>query len=445
MTAIDPPPHARVGWRKRVHRAVSALVGILVTAGAVVIWGWRYGWTPLPEAPPGRWIEAVTTSGPPAGEQAAAQPASPWRLWRSLARSPRAERWREEGEKLRETWIAGWARGEAVPPEAIRLATEWLEQTSQWQEAWEALAAAPAVWPQASVREEFGSWVRHVETRFLLQAMVHLPGVQATGEDSNPSNPVQAMEALLCWMELQSRLTPFSLWPRRFDERGWHELEDTGLAAWRWMVEARPPLPAPLRRRWHHRLERAAVELPDFEQVYTAMLKEHWARWEQDRFSGAPRGFRTQWNLAMLSLVNWWRGCRRIIAREGDQGIPALRSLWPEKPASAFGTLVTGWLQYHCARSQDARRLFTVAAAQVLRAGAEGGDPQKVWRHWIRRADSVRWYERPGAWLAVRWVPNPLAAWEEPSGWRVRLRQAASMIGPDAPQAPAAEPRRAAR
>ncbi|RME92968.1 MAG: hypothetical protein D6766_09125, partial [Verrucomicrobia bacterium] len=393
---------------------------------AIVFWGWRYGWAPLPEPPEGPWIEALRLEDPAPGtlEAARAAAASPWPVWRRLAAGFDAEVLREDGEDIREAWITGWARGEPVPPLAIEVTTRWLAFTAEWDEALETLLAAPPAWPDGPVREEFGPWVRHVETRLLVRAMNLWPGPQS---DVALTNRLQAMETLVRWMEFNARLMPFSLWPGRFDERASEELEDTGLAAWEWMVAAAPPIPPDLRRQWRERLERAARQLPGFEAIYPAVAAEAWQLWEQYRSDGVRRRFRLGWNRATMSLANWWSHCRRALGAlgGGDQSFPSPRHLWPGWVVARFRELLAEWLRFHCARPADARRLFTIGAARVLQAGAEGRNPLDVWRAWFDRAEEPGWWNRPGAWQVARYIPSPHPAWEEPRWWRTRLLEAA--------------------
>lgn len=403
--AVQPAePHLqrKARRRRRLKRALLALGAGVALATLLVLWGWRYGFTRLPEPLTEVRLPEVEVLG-----WDALPPGCAWEPVHRLAAHADIGTWWQQSEGLRELTAASWIDEGAVSQERVQTLSTWLAARPSVETAFDALLAAhrpPAV---RGISESADRTLRLLGWVPLARAVVACP------ERGEAGRVEAALRHLITGLAWYARLTPPSDFAAVFDERGPREVDATLGRAFRRLVLYGPPLEPAAGRGLLEELRRVTNGVMPFEAAYALGVKRAREARDADRQALAA-DVRQALNWCVFSLRRDAVGVGTAVQRWfGGGGFE-----WPttfkgpghlRRPLQALAV----WVQEAVAREADFERIWQARQGRMLgmAAGREASGFAARPPEWLRRLD------RPAVWNSTWYLPRPDAVLEELGGF----------------------------
>lgn len=380
-------------WLRALRRTALA-AGL---AALVVLYGWRYGFSALPEPGPGPAFDAdkcFAPDDPP--------PSNFWHHVRALAL-----------QRPWQTRAGRWPAGAASFSSAFH-GVEWSGHPAV-RAAMEAALTASDWRPPRALASDDQTALR----------LLHIAARQraAAGADD-------AATALTLWLDawrLQAAVVPAAEFPALFDERGLEELNAFEARMFRHLALTGPPLSLPatrqllaelaaVGRRASRPLESYARQVRQAAGMLQAARRADWGRVARAaRVAGMLiRQDAVRLVTDVLDSISGWR-------QRGEPDYHGAAHVW--RPMGELFIV----LQTRVARATDFARMEaacvsrTLAALRDLALPGTGSPP--AWlpgpaspRPWWRRA-----FDRPAVWRVPQVLPNPRATLESWQQWQLYL------------------------
>jgi len=401
----------------------------LVLAGTLIAgYGWRYGFTPLPEPIPGchlaplpdlPWSQVTTNHA--------------WSWFRELDETLTDERIRARRSGVRRPeapWVRSgawahavevWAQTGRFPEETRRSLAEWIEQR-------------PAI--ELCFRSVLASRESRVPTPVasgLLDRVAllgHYPLVAAASAEMD-GRWLDAFRALLDAWRFQARLTPPEEFAALFDERGAEQVNAQIARPWRRLALACPTLPAADLGLLLADLAAVTNALSSLEFSYQRRLALETGRTAPERGPDWVR-VRVAFRVAGLRLRQEFGGLAAGLLERllGGRRPAPLRAEGIRHLGRPLAETVIA-LQHAVARPGDFRRMrdarISHALAELRQSGpyrpsaAQQASDVAAWSspdHWSGWRRAV---DRPAVWSSVRGLPPPSDLRESRNHWLVLL------------------------
>lgn len=394
----------KVRWKRAL--ALSAGVGLVLAA--LLGYGWRFGFTALPIAPPGVEFRHV-----PARARGDLTPDNCWYwcvvLGRVLAADPASRPFLED---VYFPALENWARARSEPSTAQEELQRWFQEHPTLDACLAGFVDSPDSTPPT------GFVTSDVRAFHVLAAA---PRVRAALLESE-GRAADAFRSLIQAWVIQARLNPATAYSEFFDERGREEVNALLARPWRRLALEGPPLPLSDGQEILARLAQATNALPTLETAFArlasrgaSLARREWQPdWRQVRMAYSTAWIRMRQDAGRLVLILldhlFGGGTSRGTRPRGIRhfGRP-LAATWRAIECAAarpgdFASGQQGWLSQQLAEIRAGR----VAAAQSDRVDQSRG--------WL--AEVV---DRPAVWRSIHSLPRPAGVAVGLADWLVAL------------------------
>lgn len=384
-------------YRQKWLRVLRGSVLAAGLAAVVVLYGWRYGFSALPEPGP---VPALD-----AGEFFAPDDLPPSNFWHHV----RALALQRPGQSKAGRWPAG-----ASPFSSASHGVEWSEHPAA-RTALEAALRAGDWRPPRTLTSDDQNAFR------LLQFTARQRAVSAAGD---------AATALARWVEawrLQAAVVPAAEFPAFFDERGLEELNASEARMFRRLALTGPPLSLPATRQLLQELaavsrlasrpaESYARQVHQAAGVLRAARRADWSRvGRATRVAGMLiRQDAVRLVTDVLDSISGWRQRGEPDYHGAAHVLRPLGELFAGLQTLAAREVDFVRMEAACvSRTLDALRELALPAAGATPAWLPGPAPARsVWR---------RFFDRSAVWRVPQVLPNPRPTLESWQQWQLYL------------------------
>ncbi|MCP5524442.1 MAG: hypothetical protein H7A46_23170 [Verrucomicrobiales bacterium] len=385
-------PFQRAARRRRRRKRALLLVGAFLALLMLgTVWGWRYGYTRLPEP-----VTEVRLPEVKAVEWIHLPPGCAWEpVWR-MAVQPGLKPWLEDSQELLELLSSAWMRTGVLRGNVVAGLDKWMADGGEIERCFDGFLDAPRPPLPGEVPHSVEAVLRLLRLAPLARAMLACP------TQTVPARPEEALSQLIRGFRFYARLTPPREFAGVFDERGPREVDATLGRTFRRVVINGPTLDPATGRALLGALIEVTNDVAPFEQVQAMRVRQARARRDADHQRVVTGLGRT----LTLSASLFWHDTREMPQRIGrwwggaEAGFPEFQG---RRYLRGMLAALADWGQEKLAREQDFERIWQFRISQLQ---ARPHDAELA-RLPLRPDGWFSWFDRPAVWESTGEVPFP--------------------------------------
>ncbi|MHB9007327.1 MAG: hypothetical protein ACYDC1_10395 [Limisphaerales bacterium] len=401
-------------WRSRLRLWSRILLALLVGAlamAALIVAGWRWGWTPLPEPVEGFAFRSLT-----AGSAREGTTNTCWFWVREFDRRLRGTIEAQSLADLHPATLDAWARSDAQSSPVQIEVFRALRGNRDLEECFQGfISSAPAHPSDDPISGELRA----------VGLLGSLPLVRAADAEREGRTGVAFAQLVEAWrFKARFQGTPWA--EQLYDERGDAQVNHTLARPWRRLALNSPRLDVTEGRRLLADLEAVTRSLPDLGALYLQRVSDAAVELDEAR-SGGSGG----WRRVRLSFQQGSRlMAHDVLTTVGD--VFGAFAGWPRRENHTRGIAHLarpGQLLFEVATRTVARKvdieqaraaLFSRALARL--ANSNAADAASAWDPGLPPSTLRRWLDRPAVWRDLGRWPSPDQIREARGRWLYLLQ-----------------------
>jgi hypothetical protein len=371
--------------RKRWLRAWRWVGIAAALLAGFTLFGWRYGFSPLPVPDSG----SAFVPEPPLARVAYA-PDNCWFWLRELERRLRVDPQARASEEVFFSTVDAWARSGTQPSPGADGLVRWLRDNAEIDRCFRGFLGATNTLAPASfmVGEVRAGYV------FTTHALLRAAERERRGETA------AAFAGLIEAWRFQARLTPPATFVSFYDERGVEQVNQTLARPWRRLAINGPALSPVIVHRLLEDLAAVTNSVPGLDRAYAQAVSAAISRahepsiteWRRVRLAFRQAVMTMSSDMLRLVQAVWGR---LVDTRTDVAPIEGARRL-----GRPVGMLVAAW-QRAIARPDDFTQMHSAWLSRTLGALKRGEPAPRLSRGWFRR-----WFDRPAVWNSLELLPE---------------------------------------
>lgn len=371
--------------RKRWRRALRGVGVAVALFAALTLFGWRYGFSPLPAPVPG-----VAFVPEPPLARADYAPDNCWFWLREMERRWRVNPQFHASEEVFFSTVDAWARSGTQPSLGGDRLVRWLRDDAEIERGFRGFldatnTLAPASFPVGEVRAGYV---------FTTHALLRAAERERQGETA------AAFAGLLEAWRFQARLTPPASFPSFYDERGVEQVNQTLARPWRRLAVSGPALAPATVHRLLEGLAAVTNSVPGLERAYAQAVSAALSRAHEPPATEWRR-VRLAFRQAVMTMsFDVLRLVQAVWGRVVDTRLEAVPIEGARRLGRPVGMLMATW-QRAVARPDDFAQMRAAWLSRTLAALQRGEPVPRPSRGWFQR-----WFDRPAVWNSVELLPE---------------------------------------